>query len=486
MLSVHPPSIETLISHLPLQYGSPTFGNQRRPRIFLHEPNIRVLRYMQRVLEPLYQVDLFNQPSSLVEAYSNSKTPDLTVLAWSSAGTSMPMLEQVMASSGRHPILLASASANGEEMAGAFQLGVSGVIQKPFHDGDLTGAVRKLLQVPVQVAAVPQTIHEETRLSDGYSFVRSSKRMREIEANAALVARSEIPVLILGESGTGKEILARYLHAKSARSGAIFLKLNCAAMPADLLESELFGYEKGAFTGAVQSKPGKFEICHGGTIFLDEIGEMPAVLQAKLLHVLQDGTYSRLGGRSTLRTDVRVVAATNIDMKSAILQKSFREDLYYRLNGFTLTLPPLRERKDEISVFARHFMQKGSTRYGRPQLVIGDYLLAALESYSWPGNLRELENVINRYLIIGDAQSVIDELAPPAADKTVPMALSEAPDAGLKERMRTLKGSAEAESISKTLNELKWNRKATAARMQVSYRTLLYKIQQYELAPPLS
>ena len=158
--------------------------------------------------------------------------------------------------------------------------------------------------------------------------------MRELQAQASLVAKSDIPVLIMGESGTGKEILAMYTHKMSLRSERMFLKVNCAAMPADLLESELFGYEQGAFTGAIKAKPGKFEICTGGTIFLDEIGEMPAILQAKLLQVLQDGTFSRLGSRAPMKVDVRVIAATNINMKAAIAQKSFREDLYYRLNGF--------------------------------------------------------------------------------------------------------------------------------------------------------
>jgi two-component system response regulator AtoC len=467
--------------------GRPHFAmsgiGSRRRRVFLHEPNERVLRYMQRVLEPLYDLTLFDQPDSFLEAFGDSRTPDLTVLAWSSAERSAAVLQQVMNRSQRHPILLASASANGEEMACAMRLGASGVIQKPFHDGDLKGAVGSYLKLEAQ-AADELIAHEETRLSEGYSFVRSSKRMRDIETSAALVARSEIPVLILGESGTGKEILARYVHAKSGRSSGMFLKLNCAAMPADLLESELFGYEKGAFTGAMQTKPGKFEICRGGTIFLDEIGEMPAVLQAKLLHVLQDGTYSRLGGRSTHRADVRVVAATNIDMKSAIAQKTFREDLYYRLNGFTLTLPPLRERKDEIDVFARHFMQKGSAKYSRPQLALGDELLEALQNHAWPGNLRELENVINRYLIIGDARSIIEELQPKIDLQSVPLGKLAGRDLGLKQKMRSLKGSAEAAAITRTLEETRWNRKAAAAKMQVSYRTLLYKIQQYELAPP--
>ena len=182
-------------------------------------------------------------------------------------------------------------------------------------------------------------------------------------------------------------------------------------MPADLLESELFGYEQGAFTGAVKTKPGKFEICSGGTIFLDEIGEMPAILQAKLLQVLQDGTFMRLGSRSPMKVDVRVIAATNINMKEAMANKTFREDLYYRLNGFTLSIPALRQRKEEVPILAEYFMRKAAKRYGREPLLFSTTLMEALTGYRWPGNIRELENVINRYLVLGEERAILDELA---------------------------------------------------------------------------
>ena len=467
--------VDTCISYLPPSSNAST--NLERRRVVVYEPNVRILRYIRSVLAPFYNLRVFNQHSFFLEDLRASRAPDLTLMAWSSMENSVEILQQALLKGHKHPILLLSASANWEEMARALRLGASGVIQKPFDSVHLKETISRHLHSKPE--SVNSDLLEETPLSEGHSFVRSSRQMREIERDAALVARSGIPVLILGESGTGKEILARYIHLMSKRSSQMFLKLNCAAMPVDLLESELFGYEKGAFTGAHQTKPGKFEICRGGTIFLDEIGEMPAVLQAKLLHVLQDGTYSRLGGRSTLRTDVRVVAATNIDMKDAIEQKTFREDLYYRLNGFTLTLPPLRQRKEEIAVFARHFMSKGATKYERPLLPLGLELLNCLETYIWPGNLRELENVINRYLIIGDAQAIIQELTlrPQRVLAETPGAI----DLGHKERMRSLKGNAEAIAIATMLEETKWNRKAAAAKMKVSYRTLLYKIRQYEL-----
>jgi transcriptional regulator with PAS, ATPase and Fis domain len=309
--------------------------------------------------------------------------------------------------------------------------------------------------------------------------------MRELESQAALVARADIPLLILGESGTGKEILALYTHMMSSRSQKMFLKVNCAAVPADLLESELFGYEQGAFTGAVKTKPGKFEVCSGGTIFLDEIGEMPALLQAKLLQVLQDGTFSRLGSRSPMKVDVRVIAATNINMKEAMANKTFREDLYYRLNGFTLKIPALRERKEEIPVLSEYFMRKGARRYGRNPLPFSQNLMNRLTEHNWPGNLRELENVVNRYLVLGDEQAILEELAPaPQQPQSAAAATPDTSAAGLKALVKNLKGDAESAAIAQVLEGTGWNRKAAANDLQISYKALLYKIKQYDLTPP--
>jgi transcriptional regulator with PAS, ATPase and Fis domain len=309
--------------------------------------------------------------------------------------------------------------------------------------------------------------------------------MREIESQCALVARADIPVLLLGESGTGKEVAAMLIHKMSARSQRSFLKVNCAAMPADLLESELFGYEQGAFTGAVKSKPGKFELCDKGTIFLDEIGEMPTVLQAKLLQVLQDGSFSRLGSRTNVKVDVRVIAATNIDIKAAIAQKIFREDLYYRLNGFTVKMPPLRERTEEIPILSQHFMHKVATKYECAPLPISSALMQALNNYAWPGNLRELENTIKRYLVLADEHAIISELSPEqSAEPLTPVGQDTGCNGGLKHLVRNLKGGAESAAIAQTLEGTGWNRKAAASDLQISYKALLYKIKQYKLSPP--
>jgi transcriptional regulator with PAS, ATPase and Fis domain len=311
--------------------------------------------------------------------------------------------------------------------------------------------------------------------------------MRKIRSQAALVANVDIPVLMLGESGTGKEVLARLVHKLSPRAHRTFLKVNCAAVPGDLLESELFGYEAGAFTGATHPKPGKFELCNKGTILLDEIGEMPPLLQAKLLHVLQDQQFSRLGSRTVVKVDVRILAATNINIPEALATKRLREDLYYRLNAFTLQLPPLRERKEEIPILLKHFMARMSERYARAALPLSPTLMQACLEYTWPGNLRELSNFIKRYLILGDEQLAIQELHPkgdgsgaqfdPAQTRPVTDGVG-----GLKSLARSAKDEAEAEAIAKALEETNWNRKQAAAILRISYKALLYKIRQYGLA----
>jgi transcriptional regulator with PAS, ATPase and Fis domain len=269
----------------------------------------------------------------------------------------------------------------------------------------------------------------------------------------------------------------------------MFLKVNCAAVPADLLESELFGYEAGAFTGANHAKPGKFEVCNKGTILLDEIGEMPPSLQAKLLHVLQDQQFSRLGSRSVVKVDVRILAATNINIPEALAGKRLREDLYYRLNAFTLQIPPLRERKEEIPILLKHFMSQLSEQYARPPLPFSPELLLACANYPWPGNLRELGNFVKRYLVLGDEKLAINELQPRTDgsgakfDASPPRNSSpESSGGGLKSLARSAKDEAEAEAIAKALDETNWNRKQAAALLQISYKALLYKIRQYGIA----
>jgi DNA-binding NtrC family response regulator len=464
-----------------LPFGVPKIAQPPKPRLFVLDSNLAVLEYLREVLSSQYNLNLFSDEKSLLNQCTAGPEPHLVLLAWESIEQSLPILSHVRASLSDVPIIILSCSAEVKNLEIVTRIGSRGVVLKPFVDGNLETAIEEHLAcVDRDTSAEPQ----EIRLDDSHSFVWSNKRMRELQAQASLVAKSDIPVLIMGESGTGKEILAMYTHKMSLRSERMFLKVNCAAMPADLLESELFGYEQGAFTGANKAKPGKFEVCSGGTIFLDEIGEMPAILQAKLLQVLQDGTFSRLGSRAPMKVDVRVIAATNINMKAAIAQKSFREDLYYRLNGFSLVIPPLRDRRDEIPILASHFIRKGAAKYGSKPLTLSHNLLDALTRYSWPGNSRELEHVINRFLILGDEMAILADLSP---FSNLHAESSASPDqfkgAGLKQLVRSLKGDAEAAAIERILEGNGWNRKAAANELQISYKALLYKIKQYDLAP---
>ena len=464
-----------------LPFGVPKLAQAPKPRLFVLDTNLAVLEYLRAVLSNQYSLSLFSDETALLHQCANGPEPHLVLLAWESIEQSLPILSHVRASIPDVPIIILSTSAEVKNLEIVTRIGSRGVVLKPFVDGNLEIAIEEHLEcVDRATSSEPQ----EIRLDDSHSFVWSNKRMRELQAQAALVAKSDIPVLIMGESGTGKEILAMYTHKVSLRSERMFLKVNCAAMPADLLESEHFGYEQGAFTGAIKAKPGKFEICTGGTIFLDEIGEMPAILQAKLLQVLQDGTFSRLGSRAPMKVDVRVIAATNINMKAAIAQKSFREDLYYRLNGFSLVIPPLRDRRDEITILAQHFVRKGAAKYGSKPLTLSHNLLDALTRYSWPGNSRELEHVINRFLILGDEMAILADLSP---FSNLHAEANSSPDqmkgAGLKQLVRSLKGDAEASAIERILEANGWNRKAAANELQISYKALLYKIKQYDLAP---
>ena len=458
------------------------------PHIVVLDADQAILDYLHRILADRFTVSVFTEAADLNRSLRESPTPDLLLMDWhiaegESEENALGLLSKIHASKPSLPIVMLACSAELKEVVAATRMGAADVILKPFRKSDIELAVQQCLKEPGK-PSVDDNI--EIPLDENTSFVRSSNRMREIESQCTLVARADIPVLILGESGTGKEVAAMLIHKMSARSQRSFLKVNCAAMPADLLESELFGYEQGAFTGAVKSKPGKFEICNSGTIFLDEIGEMPTVLQAKLLQVLQDGSFARLGSRASVKVDVRVIAATNIDIKASIAQKTFREDLYYRLNGFTLKMPPLRERTEEIPILSQHFMRKVAAKYECNPLPISPALLEALSTHAWPGNLRELENMIKRYLVLGDEQAIINELVPSQTAESPQFTGDDtAGNGGLKHLVRNLKGGAESAAIAQTLEGTGWNRKAAASDLQISYKALLYKIKQYNLSPPV-
>jgi two-component system response regulator AtoC len=321
-------------------------------------------------------------------------------------------------------------------------------------------------------------------LTEDLSFLAASPQMVRIRQQILQIAPVDVPVFICGESGVGKEVVARMIHMRSPRRNQAFIKVNCAALPGELLESELFGYEQGAFTGAVRSKPGKFELASKGTIFLDEIAEMSPHLQAKLLHVLQDHQYSRLGGRHMVGVDVRVLAATNVEIQEAMKSGRLREDLYYRLNVLSINVPPLRERTTEIPLLFRHFLNKYSEKFQKEPPNPSEHLIEAAIRYAWPGNLRELENFVKRYVILEDDEGSFRELVEMAAARQRISPREEPTPArqqGLKALVRGLKDEAEMEAIADALEKTHWCRKDAAKMLGISYKALLYKIRQFNL-----
>ena len=299
-------------------------------------------------------------------------------------------------------------------------------------------------------------------------------------------ARVDVTVLVTGETGSGKDLVARAIHNCSDRRAWPFVKVNCAAMPRELLESELFGYERGAFTGAHKLKIGKFEAAHRGTIFLDEIGDLHPALQAKLLHVLQDGEFSRIGAKSTLSVDVRILAATNQDLERAVAEGRFREDLYYRLNVVHVLVPPLRERATEIPLLASYFVERYAKLYRRDGFTIPPSVMERLMRHRYPGNVRELENLIKRMIVLDDpfmTRIPLPDDRPESSEPRRPprwlqSLAATTQDLSLKEIGRRASQAAEREAIGKTLEQTGWNRVRAARALRISYRALLYKIKQ--------
>jgi len=320
--------------------------------------------------------------------------------------------------------------------------------------------------------------------TDHAPLLDGSPEMRAILVIIENIADTDAMVLIRGESGVGKDLVARAIHTQSARRHGPFVKVNCAAIPSELLESELFGHEKGAFTGAHRRKPGQFEYAQGGTIYLDEIAELPPALQAKLLHVLQDFRFTRVGGHGLIEVDARVIAATNRDLEHALARGEFREDLYYRLNVVELRIPPLRERREEIPRLASRFLARFNDQYGR-QKQISPETLARLTEHAWSGNVRELENIVRRMVVLADGEQAFEALVArgqighAAAPRPAPLVTE-----SLREIARRGAREAERQALAEVLERVRWNRAEASRILKVSYKTLLNKIAECELVSP--
>jgi two-component system response regulator AtoC len=373
-------------------------------------------------------------------------------------------------------IILLTDSDTRESPAESAALGADDFLQKPFSAEDLENVIKSALARPRRSWDRSPDDDSRVRLREEVGLWRSP-RMSDVREIIEQAARVDVTVLIMGETGTGKDVVARAIHEQSVRQSGPFVKVNCAAVPRELLESELFGHERGAFTGAHQLKIGKFESADRGTIFLDEIGDLHPALQGKLLHVLQDGQFSRVGGRSTVKVDVRVLAATNQDLEQAVAGGRFREDLYYRLNVIQVMVPPLRERPEEIPVLADYFMHRYSQLFRRETLQMPAETMQRLIRHRFPGNVRELENMIKRMIVLGDPllrRSPLPGPAPTAEEngaRTVKAATT-----SLKDIARRAAQTAEKEAILQALEQTQWNRVRAAKLLEISYRALLYKI----------
>ena len=323
--------------------------------------------------------------------------------------------------------------------------------------------------------------------TDRAPLLDGSPKMRAILTIIENIADTDATVLIRGESGVGKDLVARAIHAQSGRRAGPFVKVNCAAIPPGLLESELFGHEKGAFTGAHRRKPGQFEYAHGGTLYLDEIAELPLTLQAKLLHVLQDFRFTRVGGQGELAVEARVIAATNRDLEQSLTRGEFREDLYYRLNVVELRIPPLRERREEIPQLAHWFLARFNAQYGRQKQLTPE-TLARLTEHPWSGNVRELENAVRRMVVLTDGEQAFEALVAHGRNGHNGHAAAAGPARPVTESLREIarRGARDAErkALAEVLERVRWNRAEASRILKVSYKTLLNKITECELTAP--
>jgi len=364
----------------------------------------------------------------------------------------------------------------------AMKAGSYDYITKPFNRDELRLTVSKALQFSGLTVENKRLKGELADRADFRSLVGSSAAMEKVFGIVRKVADTEASVLITGESGTGKELIARSIHAHSGRGNGPFVAINCAAIPRELLESELFGHVKGAFTGAIKDKTGRFALADGGTLFLDEVGELPLELQPKLLRALQERTVEPVGGTKELKLDVRVVAATNLDIEKAIAEGVFREDLYYRLAVIPIHLPPLRQRSDDIPLLLRHF----SIKHGAGSVTFDKQSLATLTAYAWPGNVRELENTVERLLILRNVDTITrddlpdkirnDEATPPAAAHSG--GIINLPDEGYSLEQ------LEREIVVQALERNGWNQTAASRFLRIPRHTLIYRMEKYEIVPP--
>lgn len=426
----------------------------------------------------------------------STEKPDVILLDIKMPGmTGLEVLEKLNKMDSRPDVIMISGHGETNYIVESVRLGAANFINKPFEVKEVEIQINKVIEHSKLKKEVTE-LKKELQSKKVYdSFIGDSEAMFKVKAIIEQVANSELTVLIRGESGTGKEIVARSLHELSGRKDQPFVKVNCAAIPRDLLESELFGYEKGAFTGAHKNKQGRFELANLGTIFLDEIGDMPMELQSKLLQVLEQQEFVRVGGINNIHVDVRIICATNKNLEQAINQQSFRDDLFYRLNEITIFLPPLRDRKEDIPLLVNHFLDKYNKLYNKKFYQFSQEIINRLVNFDWPGNIRQLENMVKQ-VVVREDESIITELIDSARNQAInvsyPQPLYSSPqpvmnsnpgsdDFSLKNRVGKTVANEEKRLIAEVLSKTNWNRRKAADILQISYRSLLYKIKDYNL-----
>ena len=461
-------------------------------RVLVVDDEKNITFVIQAMLERAgFQVTAFNDSLMAMEAIESEEFDTVITDLYMPGPGGMEILRFCQKEFPQLPVVVITAFGTVESAVGALKTGAFDFITKPFEQTELLNVVHKAVQTyrarqkePIAILPLPPMADRSHSPSSISSIIGASAQMQEIFRIISKIAVSSSTVMIYGESGTGKELVAFEIHRNSPRVKKPFVKINCAAIPATLIESELFGYERGAFTGAVTSKPGRFELAHEGTLFLDEVAEMPLEMQVKLLRFLQEQEFSRVGGVSTINVDVRILTATNKDLEREVKEGRFREDLFYRLNVVPIRLPALRERREDIDLLIRYFLQQFNVKIGRAITAIVPESMEALRAYSWPGNIRQLENVLERMVLMSEGTvlqvgDLPDEVAAvlPSRDRSAGGATAEEATS-FKEIVRKQTQSVERELIERALEETAGNVTRTAEKLGLSRKGLQLKMKE--------